>query len=125
MSTTTQMIMLIVTGVLGLLYNVFLYSSVLLKILVLAGHRRSRILNLAWYWSKWPALAFLIIYMPVGLLLGRGVPWWAWLFEAWAFGAWWYCKDLGDDDDHKKLKKKLKQKVAVLHGKLIVVPEPA
>jgi hypothetical protein len=106
-------------------YFVYLYSSMALGIRKVMGLPRWPLANLLWYWSKWPALVFIYL-SPIIVLLQKGeLNWWTAPSVAMSTVAWWLYRNEGDDDDHKKLKKKLKEKVHVLGGKLVVIPEPA
>ena len=77
-----------------------------------------------WQWTKWPALAYVILNPIQDIMTGQtGV------FDALLSGLaavmWWELRNAGDDDLKKKLKKFLKETVAQIEGKLVVVPAVA
>lgn len=129
----TRLLMAAIEGILDGCYSAYLFSAVFLTFNRLWGMLRTnrkrsvftRALKLVWLFSKWPALVFLILDPFFHFVLDQKMDFWFWLFEALGFYNWWYYRNMGDDDDWQKLKKKLRDKVAVLRGKLTVVPEPA
>ncbi len=105
-------------------YYLYTGTAVFLSTVTRLGARRPAAANLIWYWCKYPALTYLVlgpvsmhIFADFGII--DTVSWAACDF------LWWVCRDAGDDEDHKKLKKKLKDKVTELHGRLVIVPETA
>ncbi len=102
-------------------YYVYLITGAWLYGHKLLRYNKSSLANLLWYWTKWPALGYIIL-VPVAAVFVD------------VFGiddvvntvlcliAWWFCRNSGDDDDHKKLKDKLKSKVTQMQGRLVVVP---
>lgn len=132
LNQNTQLVVQAIAGILSVLYDSFLYSSLFLLMFKTLGQLGvgtklrtvKTAMNLVWLWSKWPALAYIILNPFFHLLLGEKMNFWFWLFEGLSLFNWWYYKDMGDDDDWKKLKKKVKEKVAAIGGKLVVVPEP-
>jgi hypothetical protein len=116
----------IIDGVLSGLYLVYLWSGMALMFRKTMGAPRWPLANLTWYWSKWPAFVS-IYFSPVAtFLIKEELSWWTLFSVVFNTCVWWFYKDLGDDDDHKKLKKKVKEKVRAVGGKLVVIiPEPA
>ncbi len=98
--------------------------SWILFILKVLGKPRWSTANLIWYWTKWPALIYCFIVPIYSITTDQFGPWDAFSFAV-SLVVWWYWRNIGDDDDHKKLKKKLGEKVKELQGRLVVVPEPA
>ncbi len=105
-------------------YYVFVFAALVLNVCKHLRRPKPAVINVLWYWSKWPALAFLAIG-PIAVVVGGDFS------LGYAYTAvinavlWWVSRNIGDDEDHKKLKKKLKDKVAELSGRLVVVPETA
>ena len=107
------------------LYNVYIFAGLALMLRRVWGQPRWPLANLLWYWAKWPALVS-VFFSPISTLMVKGkLGFWDFFNVALCFYIWWTYRDYGDDDDHKKLKKKLKDKVHAVGGKLVVVPEPA
>lgn len=87
--------------------------------------RGPRIINTLWRWLKWPALVSIMTNIPVDILVGNEVTWLNRAGMAINLCMWWVYRNAGDDDPMDKLKKKLKEKVAEIEGRLVVVPEGA
>lgn len=107
--------------------EVFVYSALWLKVCKRVGCSRKHVTfaNLVWKYSKpWAFIGTFAIPALVVLVDGHlsGSHYFDFVVN---LGALYLFKDSGDDDFTKKLKKKLKEKVEVLKGKLIVVPEAA
>lgn len=119
-STAYQMASLFLV-LLSVGWTVWIYASMFLRITrILRGpDKRFPIVNLIWYWTRPVAQAYLFAYWPFQIFLDA-VDWWDALFFAIALWCWKDYKDSGDDDDHKKIKKKLKESVKVLNGRLVV-----
>lgn len=118
-------VVVVVATALALSHDAFILSS----LVILAGKRmfcrHFRFANVLWYWTKWPALAAIILFVPLQFLLYEKITWLDLVTRLADAFCWRLCRDMGDDDDHKKLKKKMKEKIKQASGKLIVVPEPA
>lgn len=78
-----------------------------------------------WRWSKWPALVNAISQPIVNCALNGGMTPWEWGAAGTQLVAWWFLRDVDDDDTGKKLKKKLTEKVEQIRGRLAVVPVEA
>lgn len=124
LSPEMQLVVSLIAVILASLSNVYTFACVLMVVTRLYG-LKVPLVNLLWYWSKWPALAYVIFYLPFIFVLDGQLRWFHGLLWAALTFLWWYCKDLGDDEDHKQLKKKMKEKVIEVRGKLVVVAEPA
>ncbi len=82
--------------------------------------------NRTWLWSKWPALASVLFDPLAKILFDHQSPDTLDIFlTAVLLYLWWRYKDSGDDDEFKKLHKRLTESVKDLGGKLVVVPHPA
>lgn len=103
-------------------YVLHLYSGMIMRIVKAMGGPRWSVLNLVWYWSRWPAFAWLLASPVVQFCTGDEMGVWDVAAVAICALVWWLYGNDGDDDDHKKLKKKLKEKVAAVGGKLVVEP---
>lgn len=134
---TIQLIELIQT-LLDVCYLTYLFTGVILVLPKLFRWARTgdpkslkknaggRWINRIWYWTKWPALAYVILNPFFYWATGQKMGWVFWLFEAFAVFNWWSYRDAGDDDDEfKKQFKKAAKKIIVSGSKLIVVPETA
>lgn len=106
-------------------YDIFTFAGMLLMGTGTGGKPRRPVLNSLWYVTRWPALAYVCLYLLLHLLRDGTLHPWQWFSNAFSFLGWWVFRDVGDDDDYKKLKKKLKDKIAVRKGKLVTVPEPS
>lgn len=85
------------------------------------GTAPSGLANDVWRWTKWPAFAHLFI-TPAWALTHGYHHWYSAVI--WALDAltWWWLRNAGDDDPGKKLKNKLKEKIEIIHGRLVIVP---
>lgn len=119
-STTFYMIAA-VQALLAGLWLCWVYSSVLISMLKIFGKPTWPWLNLIWFYTRPFAQAHLYCYWPAELLISD-VQWWDFVAFATAAYCWYAYKNVGDDDDHKKLKKKLNEIVKVLNGRLVVKP---
>lgn len=117
---------MIASMVLSVSSTVYLVSG-----LVLTGGKRHlrpvpRIWNHLWRWTKWPALVAVLTDIPVKVITGSSpinpVDYLALLIGLYL---WWRYRNAGDDDPWDKLKDAIKEKVAEIHGKLVVVPAGA
>lgn len=132
----TRLVILLIADTCVWSYTTFIISGVCLllaktygRLRVTTGKNRrhppvKRFVNFMWWLTKWPALADLILEPFFHIALGEKMDVYFWVFEAFGFYNWWMYRDVGDDDDYTKLKKKLKENVKVFRGKLVVVPEP-
>lgn len=128
-SPVTQALIVIIQGILSGFYLLYLASAwVIDTCRAMNVPRESRIrrgANLAWSFSKWPALARLILDPFFMYLTDRhmSAPWW--FCELASFYIWWIFRDHGDHDDWKRMRDAVRGRVAVRKGKLIVVTETA
>lgn len=106
-------------------YLIYIVSGLTNRVFRMTGKGNLPVANLLWYWTKWPALASAPLELVVEILLGEPLDWWDYLSFLATVVIWWMYRNDGDDEDHKKLKKKLGEKVADIGGKLVVIPEPA
>lgn len=111
----------------GALWMIYVWTGLFLTILKFrAPHRQPpTVVNTAWTWAKWPAFCWLVAN-PVLTVLLNGHLGWAdditFLINVWI---WYAYKDSGDDDLTKKIKKKAKEIVQQVGGKLVIVPQAA
>jgi heme/copper-type cytochrome/quinol oxidase subunit 2 len=135
-SPETRLIILLIADITSWSFTLYIFSAVFLvlgktfgKLRTATGKQKRapmhRCANFVWWLTKWPALVDLILEPFFHIALSEKMDVWFWVFEVMGFYNWWVYRDAGDDDDYKKLKKKLKENVKVLKGKLVVVPEPA
>lgn len=122
LSDTTKLIITLIEAIGVTVYNVYIFSAIALAVCKIIGHERWPWANLLWYWCKWPALAYLITDPVFDILLDGELSWFSALLDAFSIWVWWSYRNHGDDDDYKKLKKKLKESVKAINGKLVVVP---
>jgi hypothetical protein len=108
------------------LQNLFWVVSVIIT-LHGGGSRRGVAvwLNRVWLYTKYPALVGVFAQPVFTVVLGEKLDMWDWAACAAGFLVWVMNRDVGDDDWKKKFKKKLKEKIAVIQGKLVVVPQPS
>lgn len=122
---TTGAVISLIYGFLSLNWSIWIWCGVgLLLTRAIGLPRKPPLLNLCWYYSKPFACVYMITYLPFEWLTDDLSGWdimWA-IFHVWL---WRYYRNIGDDDDHKKLKKKMKEAVTVVNGRLVVVPRPA
>lgn len=79
-----------------------------------------------WKATKWPALLFVVTHPILDFVFSREPPdHWDAIHWGWSAVCWWVCRDAGDDDLKKWLKKKLKDTVQRVGGKLVIVPATA
>lgn len=124
LNPTTAMVVSVIDVILAIMFNAFIYSAITIHA---AKHRNRRIplANLVWYWCKWPALAHILSTSILSVLIDGHLTWWRAGLNILNGFLWWAYRDTGDDNDHKKLRKKLKEKVTQVSGRLVVVPQPA
>lgn len=122
---TTHMVAIAINVILAGIYNAYIFTSVAMSIFQALGRQRPRLMNLIWFWTKWPGLVYLITDPVFAVLIEGKLGWLRAFFDILGLWVWWGNKDQGDDEDHKKLKNKLKEKVTQMRGKLVVVPVPA
>lgn len=85
-----------------------------------------RLLTIGWFWCKWPSLAAVIINpWLTHVLYNDPFDVIKCLFFVYSLGIWWLLRNAGDNDEHRKQKRKLKEKVKAVGGRLVVVPETA
>ncbi len=82
-------------------------------------------LNGWWRWTKWPALCFGLLSIPLQILMHEDIGMWDHLGSLLNLAIWWMYRNAGDDDPMDKLRKKFKEKVAEIGGKLVIVPSGA
>lgn len=127
MSTATLFVILLIWCCLSGCYFAYAFAALVLwsmKFLRISGAFPflKMWMTIVWRLTKWPCLVFLFSdvlfawvtgahYTPVNAFADAG----GLLF-------WWNTRNEGDDDDWKKLKDHIKGRVAVLNGKLVVVP---
>lgn len=107
------------------LFICYLFSGLFLRMAHELGRDRSRVINLIWKWSKWPSLAYVVSAPLLDVLNHNEQHWYSSLLYVWNGVVWWLYRDMGDDDDFKKLGKRIKEKVAQMGNKLVVIPAPA
>lgn len=81
-----------------------------------------KMMNTAWKICKWPAFVNIFTSPVLGILIDGGLSPIGVLSPFLDFACWWYLRNAGDDDWTKKLKAKVKEKVAAVGHKLVVVP---
>lgn len=87
--------------------------------------RQIGLLNTCWKWCKWPAFVSLFAIPVLQILTSDDIGFWdyaVWLMNIWL---WYSHKDSGDDDLTKKFRDKVKEVVAEVQGRLVVVPQGA
>jgi hypothetical protein len=84
---------------------------------------------LRWLWAELRPfyLPACVVGVLETVLAGEGGGFWIWVGHALQFACWWIYKNVDDDDEDrwKRRKAKLKEKVAQLGGRLVVVPAGA
>jgi hypothetical protein len=134
LNQNTLVVITVISGILNGCYLTFLFDSIFLLIHKTSGMLRvgpetrsplRRALNVVWLITKWPALVYLLTDPVFHLMLGHKLDAVWWFGELLGLWNWWHYRNIGDDDDWQKLKKKVKEKIAVLGSKLVVIPEPA
>lgn len=108
----------LVSFISGWFYLAFVWSGMLLKI---KRHLVQSVWNTIWRWTKWPAFAGLFI-QPWSDFAFDNHHWYSPLAYVLNAVVWWSLRNAGDDDISKKLKKKLKEKIEAINGKLVVIP---
>jgi hypothetical protein len=131
-STGTQIVILVIDTVLDGFDLAFCFTGIIIvsaKFVAGNAFRKTtvgRAVNLVWYLSKWPALAFIIFDPFAHWACGMKMDGLYWLIEALTIYNWWWYRNVGDDDDFwKKKLKKAMEKIAQIGSKLVAVPEPA
>ncbi len=104
---------------------IYIFTGVWLKTDTVMKRPHKPRVNSLWRWCKWPALASVVLEIPSQLLLGEKVGMWDYLACVFNLLIWWFYRNVGDDDPMNKLRKKLKEKVAEIGGKLTIVPAGA
>jgi hypothetical protein len=111
----------------GVLWTVYVWSGLFLVIWkTLKPHKeRPWLLNTVWKWAKWPAFGWLLANPVLTIVLVGHLAWYddlTFLINIWI---WYAYRDAGDDDLTKKMKKKAKEIVQQVGGKLVIVPQAA
>lgn len=114
----------VIYAILATAWTVWVWSSATLLVCRTAGWPRPAVANLLWYWSKPLAFVYLWTNLPFEYLTKGDLRWFDTMWAVLNILVWRYYRNIGDDDDHKKLKKKLKETVQNINGKLVVVPRP-
>lgn len=115
--------------VLATFWFAYCVSGIFLLITKAAGYpgdlKGIRIINTVWRVTEYPALVYVIFSPALWAIVDHSSGFWMLLASLLNALAWIFYKDAGDDDWKKRLKRKAKEVVRAVRGRLVVVPQEA